>query len=145
MKKLIEKFAVTTKNGLVLVNSTPHPLNFVDTDGTEFVVPTSVPEGEKTGPLVINARPVEERVDDLFVKTTFRANSEGEAILDNIDDYASETGKRVVVIGSMIAVNAFPGRVAGMIPAPGFERVPPAQKKMRCDKFTIASDLDDNR
>lgn len=87
---------------------------------------------------MINAKPVETRVDDLFVRTKFEADPHGLEIIDAIEEAARDTGKRVVIIGSMIAVNAFPGRVAGMVPAPGFERVPPAQKKMRCDKFTIA-------
>ena len=41
------------------------------------------------------------------------------------------------IIGSIIAAQAFPGRVLAMVPAPGFERVPPAEKRMRADKFSI--------
>ena len=41
-----------------------------------------------------------------------------------------------VIVGSIIAAQAFPGRVLAMIPVPGFERVPPAEKRMRDDKFT---------
>jgi hypothetical protein len=41
-----------------------------------------------------------------------------------------------VVLGSIIAAQAFPGRVLALTPAPGFERVPPSEKKMRADKFT---------
>ena len=137
MKK-INDLLVPVKSGVVLLNATPHPLNFVDVDGTEVLVPTSVPDGEKTGPFVINAKPVEEPVDDRFVRITFQPDPHGLEILDAIDAFARATGQKIVVIGSMIAVNAFPGRVAGMVPAPGFERVPPAQKKMRTDKFTIA-------
>lgn len=138
LKETLWNCSTTFGNGVTVVNTTPHPLNFIDMDGTERVIPTSVPAGEKTGPLVINAKPVETRVDDLFVRTKFEADPHGLEIIDTIEEAARDTGKRVVIIGSMIAVNAFPGRVAGMVPAPGFERVPPAQKKMRCDKFTIA-------
>ena len=35
----------------------------------------------------------------------------------------------------MIAANAY-SEVVGMCPAPGFERVPSADKLMSCDKFT---------
>ena len=42
-----------------------------------------------------------------------------------------------IIIGSIIAAQAFPGRVLAMVPAPGFERVPPAEKRMRDDKFTV--------
>jgi len=36
-----------------------------------------------------------------------------------------------------LLAQAFPERVFGMVPAPGFERVPPAEKRMRDDKFTV--------
>lgn len=42
-----------------------------------------------------------------------------------------------IIIGSIIAAQAYPGKVCAMIPAPGHERVPPAEKRMRTDKFTI--------
>lgn len=45
--------------------------------------------------------------------------------------------KADIVVGSIIAAQAYPGDVCAMIPAEGFERVPPEQKKMRPDKFTI--------
>ena len=42
-----------------------------------------------------------------------------------------------LIVGSLIAAQAFPGRVVAMIAADGFERVPPDQKRMRDDKFTV--------
>lgn len=39
-------------------------------------------------------------------------------------------------VGSIIAAQAYPGQVVAMTPAPGFERVPPAEKLMSCEKFT---------
>lgn len=45
-------------------------------------------------------------------------------------------GRVLAVVGSIIAAQAYPGRVVAMTPVPGFERVSPAEKRMRCDKFT---------
>ena len=42
-----------------------------------------------------------------------------------------------MVVGSIIAAQAYPGLVVAMVPAPGYERRPPAEKRMRPDKFTI--------
>lgn len=42
-----------------------------------------------------------------------------------------------LILGSLIAAQAFPGRVVALVAVPGFERVPPDQKRMRDDKFTI--------
>ena len=42
----------------------------------------------------------------------------------------------LVIVGSIIAAQAYPGEVAAMTPVEGFERVAPDQKRMRCDKFT---------
>lgn len=40
-------------------------------------------------------------------------------------------------LGSLIAAQAFPGVIAGIISAPGFERVPAHEKRVLCNKFTI--------
>ena len=40
-----------------------------------------------------------------------------------------------IIIGSIIAAQAYPGRVYGTVPVPGYERVPPDQKLVRSDKF----------
>jgi len=45
-------------------------------------------------------------------------------------------GENILLIGSIIAAQSYPG-VLAMVPAPGYERVPPAEKRMRPDKFTI--------
>jgi len=40
-------------------------------------------------------------------------------------------------VGSIIAAQAYPGQVVAMTPTPGYERVPPAEKRMNPDKFNI--------
>lgn len=138
MKTIIQACSHRFSNGVIVVNTTPHPMSFLDANGEKVVIPTSVPAGERSGPLVINAKAVETQVGPYLVKTVFQPTPEGEAIIDAINAvYGSE--ENVMVVGSMIAVNAFPGKVVGMTPVPGFERVPPQDKLMRCDKFTTAS------
>lgn len=125
-------------DGKVVVNTTPHALNFLSSEGDLVVVPTSVPEGERTSPYVVNARAVEQPVGDDTVTTVFVGTPEGEAVLDAIEAWAAEEGiENLRVIGSIIAAQAYPGRVLGMCPAPGYERVAPAEKRMTAQKFTI--------
>ena len=129
--------AVTNKsvvmgNGITIVNTTPHPIVFQDTTGVLVTVPND-PE------LLVNARVQEEVISSEdgvdFVKSTFIPSEEGAKILDGIEAFARESGKRVVIIGSIIAAQAFPGRVFGMTPVPGFERVAPSEKRMSVTKF----------
>ncbi len=114
--------------GVTFVNTTPHPINLVWQDGEEFIVP---PEG-----ILINARPVEQEAGThpagvSLVRTTFVADPDEEKKLREIVLQYPKS----VIIGSIVAAQAFPGRVLAMVPAPGFERVPPSEKKMRADKF----------
>lgn len=78
-------------------------------------------------------------VNDLFVKTVFISTPEGtEAIRDIEDTFkGTECPDRLVIVGSIIAAQAYPGKVVGLCPVPGYERVAPSEKRMRCDKFTI--------
>ena len=131
-------FAATI-DGKVIVNTTPHPINFLNKDGETVVVPSSVAPGERTSPWVVNAKAVEEQVGDDLVRTVFVGTPEGEAILDQLEQWAREEGyhDNLRIIGSIIAAQAYPGRVLGMCPAPGFERVAPAEKRMTTQKFTV--------
>lgn len=114
------------KNGVVIVNTTPHPISIQDVDGTLVSVPSSA---------LVNANAVEEKVSDLFVKTVFVGTPEGEAIIADIESAFDGEGT-LVILGSIIAAQAYPGKVFGLCPVPGYERVAPAEKRMRCDKFT---------
>ena len=127
-------------DGRVLVNTTPHELTFQSMTGELVTVPTSVPKGEKVGFAVLNAKSNEVMVADDLVTTTFTATPEGLDLLETIEQWADENhpNDTLRVIGSMIAVNAYPGRVVGMCPVPGYERAPMGEKRMRTDKFTVA-------
>ena len=127
-----------TIDGKTIVNTTPHPINFLNKEGEMVVVPSSVAPGEKTSPWVVNAKAVEEKIGEDLVHTVFIGTPEGKAILDKIEEWAREEGiENLRVIGSIVAAQAYPGRVLGMVPVPGFERVPPAEKRMTAQKFTV--------
>lgn len=122
--------AVVFGNGVCVLNTTPHPITMQDMDGKLVVVPTTV---------LINAKAEEKQVDDLFVETVFAGTVEGTAIIREIEEAYQEArcAERLVIVGSIIAAQAYPGKVVGLCPVPGYERVAPAEKRMRCDKFTV--------
>lgn len=113
-----------------IINTTPHSIRFQSTAGDVFEI-------EPCGVLV-NAMPVEEAAGvhpsgaELF-RTRFVADPASEVALIKLE----QENPGAIIVGSIIAAQAFPGRVLAMVPAPGFERVPPAEKRMRDDKFTV--------
>lgn len=124
------KYNFTTfGNNVAIINTTPHSVTIQDTDGTPITVPNSV---------ILNAKAEEKQVSDLFVKTVFVGTEEGKAIISEIKKaFKSQIGTgTLVIVGSMIAAQAYPEDVVAMTPVPGYERVKPADKRMRCDKFT---------
>ena len=111
-----------------IINTTPHPITFADASGQIYEIP---PCG-----VLINAKPVEESAGTHssgaeLVRTKFVADPTSEEALARLE--AENPG--AVIVGSIIAAQAFPGRVLGLVPVPGFERVPPAEKRMRDDRF----------
>ena len=120
---------VTFGNNVAIINTTPHSVTIQNTDGTPITVPSSV---------VLNAKAEEKQVSDLFVKTVFVPMEEGKEIISEIKKaFESQIGTGTpVIVGSMIAAQAYPEDVVAMTPVPNYERVKPAEKRMRCDKFT---------
>lgn len=126
--------------GLKIVNTTPHPINFLsEKTGREYQV-------EPCG-FVLNATPEEEvvhpfgdeRGEVALVRTVFKPSPEGLAFIESLMT-GSVPGYQIlekIVVGSIIAAQAYPGRVVAMTPAKGFERVPPAEKRMNLFKYTI--------
>lgn len=132
MENSITSAFVTFSNSITVINSTPHPLTFQDGDNI-----VSVP----VSGILINGKPVETFSHLVgkarMVKTIFEGNQEGRDAIALIEKIAVSSGiENLIIIGSIIAAQAYPGMVAAMIPAPGFERVPPDQKRMGVDKFT---------
>ena len=130
----------TLPNGLTVFNSTPHVIRFwregwtepieVETDEiiSAKVVEAFVSDLQLTG--VQMDDPYTERVD--FVRTVFKPTNEGEEVI-----FRAKAAGADVIVGSIIAAQAYPADVVAMTPAPGYERVPPAVKRMNPDKFTV--------
>lgn len=120
---------VTFSNNVTIINTTPHDITIQDVSGEIISVPTSV---------IINASTAEEKVNNLFVKTNFVGTKEGRNIIADIKGthQSFDDGTRLVIVGSIIAAQAYPGEVVALCPVPGYERVAPSEKRMRCDKFT---------
>lgn len=119
---------------VVIFNTTPHPLT-MQNDMGEI---TSV---EQCG-LLVNASMETSNIDDIFQMSVAKASDEGCKAIEAIktfykENYLEKEGI-LVIIGSMIAVQAYPGIVAGLVPVPGYERVSPAEKRMRADKFNLS-------
>ena len=112
-----------------IINTTPHSCRFQAANGSTYEVP---PCG-----VLINARVVEQAAGNhssgaKLCRTRFMADAANEAALAKLE----QENPGAIIVGSIIAAQAFPDRVFGLMPAPGFERVPPAEKRMRDDKFT---------
>lgn len=125
------KIIVTVVDGVKIVNTTPHDITF-GVPGTDEAV--SVPSSS-----LVNAKAVETLVETRngvdFVKTVFTKTPEGEEVIKAVKAEEPDA----VIVGSIVAAQAFPGEVVGMTPMPGFERVAPAEKRMNPHKFTIFS------
>ncbi len=112
-----------------IINTTPHSIRFQSAAGEVYEAP---PCG-----VLVNARPVEEPAGTHpsgaeLVRTRFEADPASEEVLSHLE----KENPDALIVGSIIAAQAFPGRVFALVPVPGFERVPPAEKRMRDDKFT---------
>lgn len=120
---------VALPSGVRVINCTPHSLIFKIGE-TSIVV--ALPCGAKlmANTLVGSAGT---RFGAQLVKTEFVNSLEGLDELAEIERRAPG----VLVIGSIISAQAYPGRVVGVIATPGYERVPPAEKRVRPDKFTV--------
>ena len=144
-----------TKNGRIYINTTPHPVTLwspewcgVEQDGQCDIAGPHCESCElrkEAQPIIvppcgilINARAVEVDAGShpsgvKLVKTSFVPDPSSANALAKIE----KNYPGAIVIGSVIAAQAFPGRVVAMCPAPGYERVAPDQKRMLPDKFTV--------
>lgn len=117
----------TEVEGHIYINTTPHSVNCFDSKENLVILP---PCGT-----LVNARSVQEVVGSIdgvsLVKTRFEADTKADEFLAGLKSVASNA----VVIGSIIAAQAYPGRVFGLCPVPGYERVAPSEKRMRLDQF----------
>lgn len=131
--------------GLLLVNSTPHPVRLGRREETgEVTVVQTLPAAKPEIRAMFTAHPIETDEGVLadgetrLVGTSFTPNSAGVKFLAE----CRETGIEVSVIASAITLDAFRGHVGphqilGLCPVKGLERVPPAEKVMDIDKFRV--------
>ena len=121
------------KNGVCVVNTTPHSITMQDIDENLVVIPADTD-------CLVNAKAVEKSVGEngLYVRTEFIGTPEGAELCNAITQWHREKFQttELVIVGSIIAAQAYPGVVSGLVPVPGYERVAPAEKRMRCDRFT---------
>ena len=123
-------FRSVVSRGVRYINVTLHVIRLQWPDGEDFEVP---PSG-----VVINATPEKKsagteihRSGVELIRLAFTANGAESAKLIEIETALPGA----VILGSIITAQAFPGRALGMIPAPGYERVPTEEKRMRADRF----------
>jgi len=129
MKNLVIENVIKFQ-GNTYINTTPHSITLKSVlTEEEFTLPVSG--------ILINSKPEEVTAGGngsiKFVQTTFVSNQEDIAKID----YLKQHYPNCIIIGSIIAAQAYPGKVCGMVPYPGLERVPIEQKKMQAEKFTI--------
>ena len=133
----VVKLKVAIIDNIAFINTTPHPINGVF-NGTEVEIPASG--------YLLNATAEEEEIETnngiKFVKTVFNPTEKGLNFVTNLTNGFTKKDLEVdniIIIGSMIAVNAYHG-VCGLTPMVGYERVAPALKKMNLNKFTIVEE-----
>lgn len=125
-----------TKNvwGVEMLNVTPHNITFGREDNGEIVI-------VEPSKILLNARVSEKKVPRprylrdagtpiKCVRPFYLSTMEGYDILQEVPD-------GVVVVGSIIAAQAYPGAVFAMVACKGYERAPIAEKRMRHDKFIV--------
>lgn len=119
----------TLPNGITIWNATPHPIRFWK-EGWDTPVEVETDE-------VISATISEETVSSKglpnveFVTTEFLPQDGGWHLIEEAYEMGAD-----LIVGSIIAAQAYPGDVVAMTPSPGYERVPPNKKRMNPDKFT---------
>ncbi len=116
----------TLSNDLKIFNATPHPITFQDGEDLIQIAPDDL----------IGATPTKEVVGKVgaadLITTVFIPNQEGWDVIARAKAEGAD-----VIVGSIIAAQAYPGDVLGMVPEPGFERVPPAEKRMSVNEFNV--------
>lgn len=128
-KKLVQ--GITIVAGVQVVNTTPHAITMTTADQS---ITASIPPCGALINATAVAQPVPSGIAGIkFQKTFFKADT---TTTDTLMAFHAKYPD-VVVIGSLIAAQAYPGLVAAMVAHPDFMRVPPADKKMLVDTYTI--------
>lgn len=118
-------------DGQTIVNTTPHALTFQTAAGALISVPTC---GALLNAELVETSHGKDATGAEIVSITEEPTTAG---MDLVEKIFAAFGPHARIIGSVLAVNAYPELVWGMVAVPGFERVPPAEKRMRLDRFTV--------
>lgn len=124
--------------GIVYINTTQHPINMAFNDNSDevYVIPQSG--------LFTNAKSIHKIVSKKcvkgieFVETSFEKDNLVKEELDILRNMFHDRGYEVIIIGSMVAAQAYGSLVKALTPCTGYEKVNETSKKrMRLDKFII--------
>jgi hypothetical protein len=123
---------IETGYGVIgIVNATPHPIKFNTVSGIVEIQPTGY---------TLFATPVEEVVNHPIggcftaVKTVFKPSEKG---WSEIAEIKEKFGGGVIIVGSIISAQAYPGEVYSLVITPGLERAAPQDKTYCSDKFNV--------
>lgn len=109
-----------------VINATGHSITF-DGDGEVAVLPSTK--------YIISCRSVEEEVDRkngiALIRRRFEPKEESTKIIQAIEEL--HPGK--LIIGSVLAAQAYPGKVFALVPAFGFENKPPNKRRAVPDQL----------
>jgi hypothetical protein len=122
-------------NGLTIFNATPHVLTFwaegwdapIEAE-PDYMINATLKEQGATAP--DSFRYTLYQVD--FVQSTAVGNVDGQAVIE-----AAIKAGADLIVGSILAAQAYPGQIVAGVACQGFERVPPAEKRIRHDKFVV--------
>lgn len=120
----------TLVDGKQIVNATPHPITFETMNGWLVTVE---PSGKKM-PAKAEEHIVYTEDGVEYVTTVFEPTEQGNAEIEEIKAWSDN---KIIIVGSLVSAQAYKGKVVAMVPVKGYERVAPAEKRMRVDKFTI--------
>lgn len=117
------------RNGVTIYNATPHDLHFEMENGETITAPTDV---------VMHCQPkvTLEKAYEAYVLNSveFLPTQDGYNLIKFVKDEYPD----IVILGSLIAAQAYPGLVATAVPSQGGKRLRSYKvKTVRPDRFTI--------
>ena len=124
--KGIQTVRISETQEVTLANCTPHPIRFQTYDGIVEIEPSGY-----TLPATPQERFVHRWGSVSFVTTTFQTSDAVWEDIHRIRDIEDS----IIIIGSIISAQAYGESVVSLVPVPGFERKPPAEKLYHADKF----------
>lgn len=131
--------AAELPSGFQVLNYTPHQIIFREGERDIIVEPCGAKLSARAREKVVQTLDEQREIGGSgsscvveIVQTTFEPSGEGLQELEQINTH----DPKLLVVGSIISAQAYPGKVYALIPTVGFERVPVEQKRMNPNKFT---------